>query len=313
MCAHQNLAAVDAALDAGAEGVRAIAKRFGLSKSAVDRHKRQCRGENGASESATAEASPPEPRSGVPASQTVPVKPRDERSEAAPKPAKTTRAHVPAIGTLPAEAVEAVAEVFVPSLGRDVDGELDGTPTEYRHRVEHIANLMASGRWLGRPTAKRLGQEWGISVGAVHKLRQAAGVVLAAPREELAATLAENLGRLDHQYAVANAAVTGGVCDHCKRTGPKDARALAELLSFMRANTEQRAKLDGSLQSKPPAVVVNLQTVMRDPTTARLFAVFGRALRRSLSSELQTKVMEAVRAEFEAAQGEGAPRELVGG
>lgn len=143
--------AIAEALRSGA-GVRPLAVRFGLTKSALGRH----RGHLGLDAT--------EPGTPIGTVAEVPGTPEPETS----KP------------TVPTPSDDARARSLV-----DPDEVLDITADSYQERVLTIADIMNRGQYLGHATAKKLAADWGVSRGAVQNYARAAAVVCAADRGQL--------------------------------------------------------------------------------------------------------------------------------
>ena len=174
ICAHPNVEAVNAALRRG-DGVRVVAKSFGLGRSVLGDHRKSCLGLAG-----RVELQEPEEGVGQPPDASADVRQNVTDSEA------ETPMERPRTSGDDARAIVVEPPNVLPKGWKEA-GSFD-------ERVLYVADLIARGRYVGRPTAKKLAKVWNVSRDAVQNYARAAAVVCKADRGDLEQTREASLG-----------------------------------------------------------------------------------------------------------------------
>lgn len=263
--------AIDADIRATRMGIRSIAAKYKITKGMVERHRTHL-GVVGGPPNGSAwqkeqeEQEPPELLPGEEGAQDVEVEPGESRDTVVQTPEKDNQVTV-----LP-DGVEIVR------VKRDGDGSnarARGFPNPKAlatrlERVEYVADLVATGQWHGRRTARRLATLWGYSsLDEPWAIRREAQMVLDAHRGPLQETRAETVERLRRYareakrggdiraatVAEVKAAEIDGIVPSNKPGGGADPEAFAavwrELAAIIREYPECMARCEAVLAKMP--------------------------------------------------------------
>lgn len=161
ICAHPKAEAVNAALRRG-DGVRVVAQAFTLGRSVLGDHRKACLGLQG-----RVEPSEPEEDAGQgpDASADVREKPSGERPRTS----------------------DADARAIVGSTTKGLEQAAKKAET-YDDRVLFLADVIASGRFTGRPIVRRLAAVWNVSRQTVQDYARNGALVCRADRGDLEQT-----------------------------------------------------------------------------------------------------------------------------
>ncbi len=170
--AREDAAAIDEALRRGV-GVRGVAAHFDAPKSSIGDHRRDCLGITGKVEPVAAAALAQGPHQSAP----------PDTAADGPEKVSAGRPENPRTSGDDARARARVEPKLLIS---------------FEDRVNHCADVVASGRWLGRPTAKRLARLWNVDRGTVQNYHRSAVLIAKADRGGIEETREASLGHWTH-------------------------------------------------------------------------------------------------------------------
>lgn len=223
--------AIDADIRAGRMGIRSIAARYGCTKGMVEKHRKCLDVTGGPPNGAYLRADEPELDEPLPGEETG----NDARTVV-----QTTQDSDCPEGGQEHEPLS----VEIVRVKQDSDGDnarARGFPNPKTlvsrlQRVEYVADLVASGQWHGRMTARRLQSIWGYaSLDEPWRLRREAQMLLDAHRPPLIAQRDETVQRLQRIGRLA------------KRTGDLRVAVVADVEASKIAGTYQ----NGNPSKKP--------------------------------------------------------------
>lgn len=275
-----DIGAINAALRSGMK-VREVAKLYGVGKTVVGEHRATC---------LKLDTKPP----------ATTLEDQQESSESQPK--------------------EANGGVVRGQSGQPSGApraRLENDPKDAKTFVEQslvCADMIAEGRWLGRPSVRFLSALWGLSADAVRDRHQAGVVAAAADRGRIEAERQVAIGALQKQEQIALAAFSESKSVLDEEGNPSFSAGDSKFLAIAQKARSEIAKIAGCV-TPPPPVTVNLGADPRFMEAARRYvdtvqsvladvpAIEVRVAAR-LGSAVPSEVIAAVLAEADALIGE---------
>lgn len=215
---RSDIGAINAGLRAGMS-VREVAKTFGVGKSSVGSHRSDCL----------------------------------KLDEVKPGPVKAPREK---LAPDAADAADTVRGQSAPSSGA-TRARLPMDPKDAKTFVEQslvCADMIAAGKWEGRPSVRLLSAIWGLSADAVRDRHQAGTVAAAADRGQLEAERQVAIGALQEQERIALEAFEASKLMLGEEAGD------AKFLAIAQKARAEIARIAGCIPQPGTTVNVNVTT-----------------------------------------------------